>query len=344
MTKPLVLCKALAKSFQLRCSGARNWLGQILCVRNDEWVNGTMPGLCVALAGSNSDVKPNDRLPIIPETHEKCCRKKRCLVRKHTLKHTTRITQRAQSVCNGYFGGYIGKRQPGGSLETKKCVDKLFTLRAKMRGQGKASQARAASGRLITDLEMNSTYRGAVEVFNLCRNLHSHDVLFAECIRSFQSTSIDGRSWMFRLEATQATRQFRTDCLATYVPPTKRQNVRTDRARASEFEIYGYRPLQHPWKLLSPYEFCRQWQAEALLAPSHYVNMGVSCRTQWTALGEELRHSSEYKQGNLAAKPGVHYVAVAPQESEYHLFPEHPGDIYRGFVTRGSWRAGFSRT
>ena len=103
MTKPLVLCKALAKSFQLRCSGARNWLGQILCVRNDEWVNGTMPGLCVALAGSNSDVKPNDRLPIIPETHEKCCRKKRCLVRKHTLKHTTRITQRAQSVCNGYF-------------------------------------------------------------------------------------------------------------------------------------------------------------------------------------------------------------------------------------------------
>ena len=267
MTQPLVVCKGIAEKSKLRCSGARNWLGQILGLRNDEWVNGTMPGLCVAFAGSNSDVKPNDRLPILPETHESCCKRKRCLVKKHTLKRTTRITQRAQSVCNGYFGGYIGKRQPGGSLETKKCVDKLLTLRAKMRGQGKASQARAASGRQITDLEMNSTYRGAVEVFNLCRNLHPHDVLFAECIRTFNAASLDGRSWMFRLEATQLTQRFRDECLQTYVPPTKRQNVRTDRARANEFEAYGYRPLRHPWKLLSPYEFLREWTSEALLIP-----------------------------------------------------------------------------
>ena len=73
--EPLVVCKGVAKMFQLRCSGARNWCGQILGERNDEWVNGAMPGLCVALAGSNSDVKPNDRLPIIEETHEKYCKK-----------------------------------------------------------------------------------------------------------------------------------------------------------------------------------------------------------------------------------------------------------------------------
>ena len=99
------------------------------------------------------------------------------------------------------FGGYIGKRQPGGSLETKKCVDKLYTLRAKQQGKGKAAQLRAASGRLVTDIEMNSTYRGAVEIFHLCRNLHSSDVLFAECIRTFRSYDLDGRSWMYRLEA-----------------------------------------------------------------------------------------------------------------------------------------------
>ena len=75
MTEPLLVCKGVAKMFQLRCSGPRNWFGQILGVRNDEWVNGTMPGLCVALAGSNSDVKTSDRLPIIPETYEKCCKK-----------------------------------------------------------------------------------------------------------------------------------------------------------------------------------------------------------------------------------------------------------------------------
>ena len=178
MTTPLLVCKGLAKKFQLRCSGMRNWLGQTLLLRNDPWVNGTMPGMCMAFAGSNSDVKPNDRLPITKITHEAVC--KRNCVRKSSFGKTTRVTQRTQSVTNGYFGGYVGKRQPIGSLETRKCVDKQFSLRAKMAGQSKSQQLRAASGRMITDMEMNSTYRGAVEVFNLCRNLHSNDVLFAE--------------------------------------------------------------------------------------------------------------------------------------------------------------------
>ena len=168
----------------------------MLGLRNEAWVNACIPGVCIAFAGSNSDIKPNDRLPILDVTHEPCCRKKRCLVKKGNLKKTTRIAQRTQTVCNGYFGGYIGKRQPGGTLETKKCVDKLFTLRAKLQGKGKAAQVRAASGRLITDLEMNSTYRGAVEIFNLVRNLHPHDVLFAECIRTFSEYTIDGRAWL----------------------------------------------------------------------------------------------------------------------------------------------------
>ena len=44
--------------------------------KHDEWLNGTMPGLCVAFTGSNTDVKPNDRLPTNPESHESCCHKK----------------------------------------------------------------------------------------------------------------------------------------------------------------------------------------------------------------------------------------------------------------------------
>ena len=51
-TAPLLICKGLAKKFELRCSGARNWLGQVLGLRNDAWLNGTMPALCVAFAGS----------------------------------------------------------------------------------------------------------------------------------------------------------------------------------------------------------------------------------------------------------------------------------------------------
>ena len=288
MTQPLLVCKGLARKFKLRCSGTRNWLGQILGMRNDEWVNGTMPGLCVAFAGSNSDVKPNDRLPILEVTHEKCCRKNCWKVKKHTLKKTTRVTQRTQSTTNGYFGGYIGKRQPAGALETRKCIDKLFTLRAKMRGQGKAAQLRAASGRMITELEMNSTYRGAVEVFNLCRNLHPTDVLFAECIRTFDSHTIDGRSWLCRMETSQRDAGFKRACVQDYIPPTKKPNVKTDRARANEMDIYGYRPLCWPWKLLSPYEFLRDWRAEALLVPSYYENRGLPSRTEWTERGIQL--------------------------------------------------------
>ena len=105
-------------------------------------------------------------------THEACCPRKKCLVQKNHLKKTTCYIQRTQTICNGYFGGYIGKRQPAGSLETKKCVDKLYTLRGKLQGKGRAAQLRAASGRLVTDLEMNSTYRGAVE-FLICAGTYT---------------------------------------------------------------------------------------------------------------------------------------------------------------------------
>ena len=181
MTQPLLVCKGIAKKFNLRTSGVRNFLGQTLGLRSHEWLNGCMPGVCVAFAGSNSDVKPNDGLPIIEQTHETCCDRKRCIVQGKVRK-ATRATQRTQTVTNGYFGGYIGKQQPAGNLETRKCIDKLFTLRAKIEGKGKAKQLRACSGRLITELEMNTTYRGAVEIFNLCSKLDGKDLLNAECI------------------------------------------------------------------------------------------------------------------------------------------------------------------
>eukprot|EP00973_Karenia_brevis_P071826 9980980-Karenia_brevis.AAC.1 len=49
-------------------------LGTILGSRNSAWLNGTARALAVVF-GFNTDVSPNDRLPITPETHEKCCGK-----------------------------------------------------------------------------------------------------------------------------------------------------------------------------------------------------------------------------------------------------------------------------
>ena len=91
----------------------------------------------------------------------------------------TRYAQRAQSVSLGYFGGYIGKAQPTGQLEMQKCIQKLDALKVKLQGKTRQQELHNVSGRAITDLEMCSTLRGAVEVHNLCRNLNHRDVLFA---------------------------------------------------------------------------------------------------------------------------------------------------------------------
>ena len=289
----------------------------------------------MAFAGSNTDVKPNDRLPILEVTHEPVRRKKYLRTKKHILKRMTRLAQRTQSVTNRYFGGYVGKRQPAGALETKRCIDKLYTLRAKIAGRGQAAQLRAASGRLITETEMNSTYRGAVEVVDLERRLHPSDVLFAECIRSFNSHDIDGRSWMYRLEASLLGRAMQDNEIDDYVPPTKRPNIRTDRAKANEIDVYGYRPLQHPWRLLSPYEFLQNWRAEPLLPPSEYAKRGIAPRTRWTAAGLEFIQRKEYTEERIAAKAGTHFVVLPPQAHEYFVFPTEPDDFFKDF--RNAW-------
>ena len=264
MTSPLLVCKGIAKDFKLRTSGVRNWLGQILGLRNEEWLNGCMPGICMAFAGSNSDLKLNDRLPIMEQIHEKCCTRKRCLVKKNNLKRTTRALQRTQATTNGYFGGYIGKRQPAGAFETKNASTNCTLCETNL-GKGKAAQFCSVSGRMITDLEMNSTYRGAVEVFNLCRNLHKSDALFAECIRTFNSHSLDGCSWLYRLEASQLSKALKEHTLQTFIPPTKKPNRRSIYSRVNECEAHGSRRLCYPCKLLSPCEFLRYWKVEPLL-------------------------------------------------------------------------------
>ena len=96
--------------------------------------------------------------------------------------------------------GYISKRQRLGGLETRKCVDKMYTLRARVEGKSAYQQQRAVSGRMITDTEMNGTLRGAVEEFNLCINLRADDALFAECIRTYPSVHVDAQRWLYRVE------------------------------------------------------------------------------------------------------------------------------------------------
>ena len=201
----LLICKGIARKRGLELTRPRTALGSILGKRNNAWLNGSAPGLIVGLSGGNSDVKLNDRLPITEKTHEATHCKRRCVPkcpakRKRALARLVRRMQTAQAQTNGYFGGYIGKRQKCGKLETRKCVDKMHVLRARQEGKSEFEQQRSVSGRMITDIEMNGTLRGAVEEFNLCANLRSNDVLFAECVRTFNTITLNAQPFFYRLE------------------------------------------------------------------------------------------------------------------------------------------------
>ena len=110
---------------------------------------------------------------------------------------------------------------------------------------------------------------------------------------------------------------------STYVPPTPKPNVRTDRSRPNDVDAYGYRPLEHPWGLLCPYEFMRQWRCVPLLIPTHYRHRDEQERTEWTEAGKQLIKTKEYNDGKHTARPEVHYKAIDPPvSSEYFLFPK----------------------
>ncbi len=308
---PLVVCKGIAKARALRMTGTRTMHGCILGHRNNPWLDGTAPGMSVAFSGGNTDVKLNDRLPTMRETHEdahcaRCCVPKSSAKRKKALRRMVRRTQTAQSQTNGYFGGYIGKRQKSGKLETRKCVDKMYVLRAKSELKSATQQQRAASGRMITDIEMNGTIRGAAEVFNLCVNLRRNDVLFAECIRTFSTVNVNAQQWLHRLELEL---QSRPQLLAAVtVPPTRRPNKRSIHSKAPWVDICGFRALDGTrFAHLAPYEFLTFWCGEALAPPSLQDR---SPRTRWTKDGDELRADAAYRSGKRKAVPGVHYVVL----------------------------------
>ena len=205
--------------------------------------------LLLSIPKSNSDVTLNDRLPIQEETHEDNECKRRCVPhpakRKMALSRMIRRTQVVQSQISGYFEGYISKRQKVGKMETKKLVDKMYTLREKHSGSSEQKQQRAVSSRMITDIEMNGTVRGAVEVYNLAKNIRPNDCLFAECIRTFATVDVDARAWLHRLEVE--LQNLREVAFVTYVPPSIRPHVRSNNCKPEYADMYGFTPKLHAY-------------------------------------------------------------------------------------------------
>ena len=205
-------------------------------------------------------------------------------------------------------------------------------LRELHKGKSEFQQQRAVSGRMITDIEMNGTVRGAVEEFHLCTNLHKYDALFAECIRSFPTVTVDAQNWLHRLEVE--TEQVSDMQVTAMVPPARKPQVRS-RKTIPHMDIYGFRELEDtPFAHLCAFEFMRYWTAEALNPPS---SSDTNPRTEWTAAGRLLLGSTALEDGTAKLCPGVHYRVVEEQldDDEYWVFPKKPQAVYA--VLRHSW-------
>ena len=81
--------------------------------------------------------------------------------------------------------------------------------------------------------------------------------------------------------------------------------------------------MEHPWALLSPYEFMRHWRCVPLLNPDYYRHRHELERTKWTEEGKKIKNTKEYKDGKYTVNLGVHYRAIDPPVSdEYFLYPQ----------------------
>ena len=118
---PQVICAGLARKYGLKVKGRRNALSLIRTRRDCEWLNGTSALLAVVLQ-SNTDMKPNFRVPLTRETHDAAC-DEACLEGKKGEDSRSRrlciIAQRAMKQMTGYFCGYTCKRQPVGKFLLK---------------------------------------------------------------------------------------------------------------------------------------------------------------------------------------------------------------------------------
>ena len=78
LPRSLLLCRGVARKFNLRVSGRRNQLGALLGCRSDPWQSGTTPSFAAAFS-SNTHTLPNWRLPPSADIHEdEYCRSKKC--------------------------------------------------------------------------------------------------------------------------------------------------------------------------------------------------------------------------------------------------------------------------
>lgn len=167
---PLLTCTKIAKTSELKSTGARNARGIISGVRNNEWLNGTSHFLFFAFDGSNSDVFLTGCVSAMALPHEDSG--KTILIGDtwhsehsftdyhHAWARFTLCGQMAQRVhpnINDYFESYSGKAELARHMAMKKRIDKMYALHDFLLRDNNAflQKFKAVSNRVAMDLKMN---------------------------------------------------------------------------------------------------------------------------------------------------------------------------------------------
>ena len=255
---PRIVCPGNAQKFDLRCSGRRNALGNIVGKRNHPWLSGTLGALSLVLR-SNSHTGPTYRMPLLPSTHDPACRRK--CVQKTNIGKMQRAMSRAGHRTMGYFCGYIQKGQPVGKEELQKAGKQLEFLKGQIAGQDLDKQFYRVANRLLSDLEFRGTIRPTTEEFQLAGMYDERDLCAAEFLTTVATTPFRGGQLLQRKSLAK---------LPTHSKATGLDIMDLYPVRGSHKDVY--------W--LSPWEFIKWWQLEPVKRPDQYETVQKAL-TDW---------------------------------------------------------------
>ena len=164
--KSMLACRGVARKYKLKLSGRRNGFGSILGRRKCEWQSGTTPAFAVAFR-SNTHTLPNWRIPPLPECHaDDVCKSKTCqamLGNCRDVKIASKLAQRVQRQCTGYYCGYSFKPQPVGRKYWGGAAESLSYLNTGMKDKSVGQRWHRITHRVLVDFQHRCMRRPAPE-------------------------------------------------------------------------------------------------------------------------------------------------------------------------------------
>ena len=107
----------------------------------------------------------------------------------------SKLAQRTQRQCTGYYCGYTFKPQPVGRKFTQLAAQSLNYLEEKLKDKTAGQRWHRLTHRILIDQQHRCMRRTAPEEWNLAINYHEQDATSAEFVRTYMSVVFNGAFW-----------------------------------------------------------------------------------------------------------------------------------------------------